>query len=130
MQRVLLVAVIALSANTLFGLTGVGSASRKTAPVKVISSVSYVDVLGPTVSVAAGQIGQSTAKCGADYDVVSGGFHATGNYAITPPTVVTSDIAGNTGWTIRLLDPKTGGPVQFNAYALCEKPTYVTVQGA
>jgi hypothetical protein len=130
MQRVLIVAIVVLSLNVLVAITGVGSASLKTTPVQVISKVSYVDVLGPEQSVSAGSEGESVAKCGAGYDVVSGGYHASGSYLLTPPSVVTSYPLGNTGWTIRLLDPKAGGSVSFDAYALCEKPTYTSVQGA
>jgi hypothetical protein len=95
----------------------------------VISKVHYDDRLGPDVAVSAGQVGESTAKCAGGYDVVSGGYHASGT-VLTAPSVVTSEPLGNTGWDVRLFDPSTGGAVSFRAYALCEKPDYVSVMGA
>jgi hypothetical protein len=126
---VALALVAGLSISYLANLAGVGSASGRATPVMVISKVSYDDRLGPTVSVSVGQVGQSTAKCASGYDVVSGGYHASGN-VLTAPSVVTSEPLGSSEWNVRLFDPKTGGSVEFSSYALCERPTYVRVMAA
>ena len=133
MQRILVVAVIALGINALAGFAGIGSASTQTpGPVKVIRAIHFRDVSAPTFSL---KPGASTgpgrqAQCPANTILVSGGYDIYSGYTGNPATVTNSSRMSRDAWVVSVDNPSNGATVTVDLFATCARFVYTTVQGA
>jgi hypothetical protein len=133
MQRIVVVAVIALSIDALTGFAGIGSATRQTpGPVKVISAIHFRDVSARPFFVKPGHnTGPGYhAKCPANTILVSGGYDVYPVTTANPATVTNSSRTGRDTWTVSVDNPPKGFTVTVDMFVTCATFVYTTVQGA
>ena len=133
MQRILAVAVVALSINAIVGFAGIGRASGKQplGRVKVISAIQFQDVEARPFKVRSGSGTYGSVHCPAHTIVVSGGYLLWGGVSdANPPSVIGSSRTGSDSWRINVDNPPTGGDATVSAFATCATITYTSVRGS
>ena len=139
MQRILVLAVIALSINTLAGFAGIGGATTRqpsaqpAGPVKVISAIHFTDVSAKPFTVQPGTPPSgpgNQVRCPANTILVSGGYDVYPIAQDNPATVTNSSRTGSDTWTVSVDNPSNGNRAIVDLFATCARLSYTKVHGA
>ncbi len=125
MQRILVLAVIALSINALAGFAGIEGATRRqpsaqqAGSVKVISAVHFTDdsakpfYVKPGIATGPGK----QARCPANTILVPGGYDVYPSASDHLATVTSSSRTGRGTWQVEVDNPSNGNGVVVDIFA-------------